>query len=119
MLVHAHTHKSASLQLDDTSSSEGSTIDIKPDVEEVVVVETVEEYMEPEACWTDGEISASNAPITSTPQHPDSPGLGLHYRGRMKENFIMKDHSCMEFVNASDAYSATLMSHYIFRQMFM
>lgn len=46
---------SESLQLDDTSSSEGSTIDIKPDVEEVVVVETVEEYMEPEPCWTDGE----------------------------------------------------------------
>uniref|UniRef100_A0A8P4KDV5 Sodium channel protein n=1 Tax=Dicentrarchus labrax TaxID=13489 RepID=A0A8P4KDV5_DICLA len=44
-----------SKELDDTSSSEGSTIDIKPDVEEVVVVETVEEYMEPEACWTDGE----------------------------------------------------------------
>lgn len=43
------------VQLDDTSSSEGSTIDIKPDVEEVVVVETVEEYMEPESCWTDGE----------------------------------------------------------------
>uniref|UniRef100_A0AAQ4PM34 Sodium channel protein n=1 Tax=Gasterosteus aculeatus aculeatus TaxID=481459 RepID=A0AAQ4PM34_GASAC len=44
-------------QLDETSSSEGSTIDIKPDVEEVVVVEPVEEYMEPEACWTDGCIA--------------------------------------------------------------
>lgn len=69
----AHTH--LSLQLDDTSSSEGSTIDIKPDVEEVVVVETVEEYMEPEPCWTDGETTAPIAPITSTPQHRDSPGL--------------------------------------------
>uniref|UniRef100_A0A8D3DI60 Sodium channel protein n=1 Tax=Scophthalmus maximus TaxID=52904 RepID=A0A8D3DI60_SCOMX len=38
-------------------SSEGSTIDIKPDVEEVVVVEPVEEYMEPEACWTDGCVA--------------------------------------------------------------
>ena len=64
-------HTSLSPQLDDTSSSEGSTIDIKPDVEEVVVVETVEEYMEPEACWTYGETIA---PITSTPQHRDSPG---------------------------------------------
>lgn len=40
-------------QLDDTSSSEGSTIDIKPDVEEVAVVEVVEEYLDPDACWTD------------------------------------------------------------------
>uniref|UniRef100_H2UT89 Sodium channel protein n=1 Tax=Takifugu rubripes TaxID=31033 RepID=H2UT89_TAKRU len=45
------------LSLDDTSSSEGSTIDIKPDVEEVVVVETVEEYMEPESCWTDACVA--------------------------------------------------------------
>lgn len=43
-----------SSQLDDTSSSEGSTIDIKPDVEEVAVVEVVEEYLDPDACWTDG-----------------------------------------------------------------
>uniref|UniRef100_A0A3Q4HJJ2 Sodium channel protein n=1 Tax=Neolamprologus brichardi TaxID=32507 RepID=A0A3Q4HJJ2_NEOBR len=62
-------------RLDDTSSSEGSTIDIKPDVEEVVVVETVEEYMEPEPCWTDGETTASTPPITSTPQ-----GLGGNCR---------------------------------------
>uniref|UniRef100_A0A7N6AQ33 Sodium channel protein n=1 Tax=Anabas testudineus TaxID=64144 RepID=A0A7N6AQ33_ANATE len=46
-----------SKELDDTSSSEGSTIDIKPDVEEVVVVETVEEYMEPEPCWTDACVA--------------------------------------------------------------
>lgn len=52
-------------QLDDTSSSEGSTIDIKPDVEEVVVVETVEEYMEPEPCWTDGEMEAPAANQTA------------------------------------------------------
>lgn len=58
-------HMSASLQLDETSSSEGSTIDIKPDVEEVVVVEPVEEYMEPEACWTDGETAAPVALLTS------------------------------------------------------
>ncbi|MED6253248.1 Sodium channel protein type 8 subunit alpha, partial [Ataeniobius toweri] len=43
-----------SKDLDDTSSSEGSTIDIKPDVEEVAVVEVVEEYLDPDACWTDG-----------------------------------------------------------------
>lgn len=49
---------SASLQLDDTSSSEGSTVDMRPDVEEVVVVEPVEEFLDPEACWTDGETTA-------------------------------------------------------------
>lgn len=42
------------VQLDDTSSSEGSTIDIKPDVEEVAVVDVVEEYLDPDNCWTDG-----------------------------------------------------------------
>lgn len=54
-------------QLDDTSSSEGSTIDIKPDVEEVVVVETVEEYMEPEPCWTDGEMEAKASRCAALP----------------------------------------------------
>lgn len=54
------SYTSASVQLDDTSSSEGSTIDIKPDVEEVVVLETVEEYLDPEACWTDGETLSSH-----------------------------------------------------------
>lgn len=56
--VHTFSPHRSLTQLDDTSSSEGSTIDIKPDVEEVVVVETVEEYMEPEPCWTDGEMEA-------------------------------------------------------------
>lgn len=42
------------VQQDDTSSSEGSTIDIKPDVEEVAVVDVVEEYLDPDPCWTDG-----------------------------------------------------------------
>lgn len=44
-------------KLDDISSSEGSTIDIKPEVEEAVVVEAVEEYLDPEACWTEGETA--------------------------------------------------------------
>ncbi len=41
--------------MDEISSSEGSTIDIKPEVEEAVVVEAVEEYVDPEACWTEGK----------------------------------------------------------------
>ncbi|KAM7422421.1 hypothetical protein PAMA_010462 [Pampus argenteus] len=56
-----------SKDLDDTSSSEGSTIDIKPDVEEVAVVEVVEEYIDPEACWTDecvAKYKCCDVPIT-------------------------------------------------------
>ncbi|XP_054831320.1 sodium channel protein type 8 subunit alpha isoform X5 [Eublepharis macularius] len=40
-------------KLDDTSSSEGSTIDIKPEAEEVPV-EAPEEYLDPDACFTEG-----------------------------------------------------------------
>lgn len=43
-------------KLDDTSSSEGSTIDIKPEVEEVPV-EAPEEYLDPDACFTEGELN--------------------------------------------------------------
>ncbi|XP_053096647.1 sodium channel, voltage gated, type VIII, alpha subunit a isoform X1 [Pangasianodon hypophthalmus] len=43
--------------LDDSSSSEGSTIDIKPEVEEAVVVEAVEEYVDPEPCWTEACVA--------------------------------------------------------------
>uniref|UniRef100_A0A8C5A474 Sodium channel protein n=1 Tax=Gadus morhua TaxID=8049 RepID=A0A8C5A474_GADMO len=53
--------------MDDTSSSEGSTIDIKPDVVEEVVVETVEEYLDPAACWTDACVAkykCCDVPIT-------------------------------------------------------
>lgn len=74
---------SALTQLDDTSSSEGSTIDIKPDVEEVVVVEPVEEYMEPEPCWTDGERPAPIALITSTLGHSDTHELRGNDRTRV------------------------------------
>lgn len=40
-------------KLDDTSSSEGSTIDIKPEAEEVPV-EQPEEYLDPDNCFTEG-----------------------------------------------------------------
>lgn len=52
-------------KLDDTSSSEGSTIDIKPEVEEVPV-EAPEEYLDPDACFTEGELTASRErPLSS------------------------------------------------------
>lgn len=97
---------SAYLQLDETSSSEGSTIDIKPDVEEVVVVETVEEYMEPEACWTDGEATASTAPhyLHSNPHHTSLP-LGRK-ENTSRQGFSMNDHSCMDA-----AYQSVCPSH--------
>ena len=65
------------VQLDDTSSSEGSTIDIKPDVVEEVVVETVEEYLDPAACWTDGRVEPPTPPPpdTHTHTHPQYAGL--------------------------------------------
>lgn len=44
-------------KLDESSSSEGSTIDIKPEVEEVPV-EAPEEYLDPDACFTEGEKGA-------------------------------------------------------------
>jgi voltage-gated sodium channel type VIII alpha len=55
--------------MDDTSSSEGSTIDIKPDLEEVALVEVVEEYLDPDACWTDGRGPPVSpvSPIVSPP----------------------------------------------------
>jgi len=43
-------------KLEDTSSSEGSTIDIKPEVEEVPV-EAPEEYLDPDACFTEGKLT--------------------------------------------------------------
>lgn len=47
-------------KLDDTSSSEGSTIDIKPEVEEVPV-EAPEEYLDPDACFTEGKLSVERS----------------------------------------------------------
>ncbi|XP_075708047.1 sodium channel protein type 8 subunit alpha isoform X7 [Rhinoderma darwinii] len=43
-------------KLDDTSSSEGSTIDIKPEEEEVPV-EQPEEYLDPDNCFTEGCVA--------------------------------------------------------------
>ncbi|AWP02967.1 Sodium channel protein isoform 5 [Scophthalmus maximus] len=80
-----------SKDLDDTSSSEGSTIDIKPDVEEVAVVEVVEEYLDPEACWTDecvAKYKCCDVPITH--------GWGKHWWFLRKTCYLIVEHNWFE-----------------------
>uniref|UniRef100_A0A3Q2UGC4 Sodium channel protein n=1 Tax=Fundulus heteroclitus TaxID=8078 RepID=A0A3Q2UGC4_FUNHE len=80
-----------SKDLDDTSSSEGSTIDIKPDVEEVAVVEVVEEYLDPDACWTDGCVAkykCCDVPITH--------GWGKHWWFLRKTCYLIVEHNWFE-----------------------
>uniref|UniRef100_A0A4W6ECP8 Sodium channel protein n=1 Tax=Lates calcarifer TaxID=8187 RepID=A0A4W6ECP8_LATCA len=80
-----------SKDLDDTSSSEGSTIDIKPDVEEVAVVEVVEEYLDPEPCWTDecvAKYKCCDVPITH--------GWGKHWWFLRKTCYLIVEHNWFE-----------------------
>ncbi|XP_068576295.1 sodium channel, voltage gated, type VIII, alpha subunit b isoform X1 [Cebidichthys violaceus] len=80
-----------SKDLDDTSSSEGSTIDIKPDVEEVAVVEVVEEYVDPEACWTEeciAKYQCCDVPITH--------GWGKHWWFLRKTCYLIVEHNWFE-----------------------
>ncbi|KAJ8370038.1 hypothetical protein SKAU_G00100660 [Synaphobranchus kaupii] len=80
-----------SKELDDTSSSEGSTIDIKPEVEDVVVVEQVEEYLDPDACWTEACIAkykCCDVPITE--------GWGKHWWYLRKTCYLIVEHNWFE-----------------------
>ncbi|XP_052396955.1 sodium channel protein type 8 subunit alpha-like isoform X7 [Carassius gibelio] len=80
-----------SKELDDISSSEGSTIDIKPEVEEAVVVEAVEEYVDPEACWTEGCIArykCCDVPITE--------GWGKNWWFLRKTCYLIVEHNWFE-----------------------
>ncbi|ROL50660.1 Sodium channel protein type 8 subunit alpha [Anabarilius grahami] len=80
-----------SKDLDDTSSSEGSTIDIKPDEEEMAVVEVVEEYLDPEACWTDACIArykCCDVPITE--------GWGKYWWFLRKTCYLIVEHNWFE-----------------------
>ncbi|XP_049318980.1 sodium channel, voltage gated, type VIII, alpha subunit a isoform X1 [Astyanax mexicanus] len=77
--------------LDDSSSSEGSTIDIKPEVEEAVVVEAVEEYLDPEACWTEACIArykCCDVPITE--------GWGKNWWYLRKTCYLIVEHNWFE-----------------------
>nr|XP_023646431.1 sodium channel protein type 8 subunit alpha-like isoform X1 [Paramormyrops kingsleyae] len=80
-----------SKDLDDTSSSEGSTIDIKPDVEDVVVVEAAEEYLDPDACWTEACIArykCCDVPITE--------GWGKYWWYLRKTCYLIVEHNWFE-----------------------
>ncbi|KAI7807240.1 putative sodium channel [Triplophysa rosa] len=80
-----------SKDLDDTSSSEGSTIDIKPDEEEMAVVEVVEEYLDPEACWTDACVArykCCDVPITE--------GWGKYWWFLRKTCYLIVEHNWFE-----------------------
>uniref|UniRef100_A0A8C1K0Q0 Sodium channel protein n=1 Tax=Cyprinus carpio TaxID=7962 RepID=A0A8C1K0Q0_CYPCA len=80
-----------SKDLDDTSSSEGSTIDIKPDEEELAVVEVVEEYLDPEACWTDACVArykCCDVPITE--------GWGKYWWFLRKTCYLIVEHNWFE-----------------------
>ncbi|KAA0713035.1 Sodium channel protein type 8 subunit alpha [Triplophysa tibetana] len=80
-----------SKDLDDTSSSEGSTIDIKPDEEEMAAVEVVEEYLDPEACWTDACIArykCCDVPITE--------GWGKYWWFLRKTCYLIVEHNWFE-----------------------
>ncbi|KAM9431252.1 sodium channel protein type 8 subunit alpha-like isoform 7-T8 [Salvelinus alpinus] len=83
-----------SKELDDTSSSEGSTIDIKPDVEvEAVVVEAEEEYLDPENCWTPDCIikyPCCDVPITH--------GWGKYWWFLRKTCYLIVEHDWFETV---------------------
>uniref|UniRef100_A0A6Q2YDV3 Sodium channel protein n=1 Tax=Esox lucius TaxID=8010 RepID=A0A6Q2YDV3_ESOLU len=80
-----------SKDLDDTSSSEGSTIDIKPDVEEVVVVEVVEEFLDPDACWTDECVAKYKCCYL-----PIDHGWGKHWWFLRKTSYLIVEHNWFE-----------------------
>uniref|UniRef100_A0A8C9RZL1 Sodium channel protein n=1 Tax=Scleropages formosus TaxID=113540 RepID=A0A8C9RZL1_SCLFO len=80
-----------SKDLDDTSSSEGSTIDIKPDVEDVVVVEAVEEYLDPDACWTEACVARYKCCDVSITE-----GWGKYWWYLRKTCYLIVEHNWFE-----------------------
>uniref|UniRef100_A0A3P8T9M4 Sodium channel protein n=1 Tax=Amphiprion percula TaxID=161767 RepID=A0A3P8T9M4_AMPPE len=75
------------------------TIDIKPDVEEVAVVEVVEEYLDPEACWTDecvAKYKCCDVPITH--------GWGKHWWFLRKTCYLIVEHNCSGALAFEDVY---------------
>ncbi|XP_039225751.1 sodium channel protein type 8 subunit alpha isoform X2 [Crotalus tigris] len=77
-------------KLDDTSSSEGSTIDIKPEVEEVPV-EAPEEYLDPDACFTEGCVQRFKCCQVSIEE-----GLGKSWWNLRKTCFLIVEHNWFE-----------------------
>ncbi|KAK3556075.1 hypothetical protein QTP70_004367 [Hemibagrus guttatus] len=79
------------VHLDDTSSSEGSTIDIKPEEEEAGVVEVVEEYLDPEPCWTDACVARYKCCDVSITE-----GWGKHWWYLRKTCYLIVEHNWFE-----------------------
>ncbi|XP_044534637.1 sodium channel protein type 8 subunit alpha isoform X4 [Gracilinanus agilis] len=77
-------------KLDDTSSSEGSTIDIKPEVEEVPV-EQPEEYLDPDACFTEGCVQRFKCCQVNIED-----GLGKSWWILRKTCFLIVEHNWFE-----------------------
>ncbi|XP_053148558.1 sodium channel protein type 8 subunit alpha isoform X3 [Hemicordylus capensis] len=77
-------------KLDDTSSSEGSTIDIKPEAEEVPV-EAPEEYLDPDACFTEGCVQRFKICQVSIED-----GLGKSWWNLRKTCFLIVEHNWFE-----------------------
>uniref|UniRef100_A0A8C9R550 Sodium channel protein n=1 Tax=Scleropages formosus TaxID=113540 RepID=A0A8C9R550_SCLFO len=80
-----------SKDLDDTSSSEGSTIDIKPEMEDVVVVEVVEEYLDPDPCWTEACVARYKCCDVSITE-----GWGKHWWYLRKTCYLIVEHNWFE-----------------------
>ncbi|CAI5765510.1 channel type 8 subunit alpha isoform X6 [Podarcis lilfordi] len=77
-------------KLDDTSSSEGSTIDIKPEAEEVPV-EAPEEYLDPDACFTEGCVQRFKCCQVSIEE-----GWGKSWWNLRKTCFLIVEHNWFE-----------------------
>ncbi|XP_077339841.1 sodium channel protein type 8 subunit alpha isoform X5 [Lithobates pipiens] len=77
-------------KLDDTSSSEGSTIDIKPEAEEVPV-EQPEEYLDPDNCFTDGCVARYKCCQVSVEE-----GIGKSWWTLRKTCFLIVEHNWFE-----------------------
>ncbi|CAJ0929100.1 unnamed protein product [Ranitomeya imitator] len=77
-------------KLDDTSSSEGSTIDIKLDVEEVIE-EKPEEYLDPDNCFTEGCVARFKCCQVSVEE-----GLGKSWWTLRKTCFLIVEHNWFE-----------------------
>ncbi|XP_056418675.1 sodium channel protein type 8 subunit alpha isoform X6 [Hyla sarda] len=77
-------------KLDDTSSSEGSTIDIKPEAEEVPV-EQPEEYLDPDNCFTEGCVARFKCCQVSVEE-----GLAKSWWTLRKTCFLIVEHNWFE-----------------------
>ncbi|MEE6471853.1 hypothetical protein FKM82_009394 [Ascaphus truei] len=77
-------------KLDYTSSSEGSTIDIKPEAEEVPV-EQPEEYFDPDACFTEGCVARFKICQVSVEE-----GMWKNWWTLRKTCFLIVEHNWFE-----------------------